>query len=495
MATAPTPRASLLAGLRTGGVRSTSTPLANAPYTAAPSGSFNVTPFASQNHATSTLEEDEDQLPEMLPKNHLFANHGLNRAITAAVDGPNNRFAQQQQQQQQVGMNPHSAPFTPAFATNIQAQNAHVQAQALQMQLMQLELMKLQTLQAQQYQVELLAQAQRQQQPQNRRGTPGFNPPASASPSNGVFNLRSATISAQMRRANQAELLKSQLGVNGDDHVPMTAALGGRFGSRSLSSSLSKLSTDNIDEAAYNGTTVISGGTSLGNPNTNVNGHVPNTPSKSDTAISWRRGGNNNSVLSGNNRAASSPSVKVTPPPPDNASPSPFDRKPSPPAATATKSRPVPLRFSPAVSQPLPTVAIDNSPLSSDDPINSSQADDGYSTSSSKSLSSPTTPRSSSSNDIPLSPREEASKKLYEGLGIGRPVPMINFVAETQTPPVVVIANRMASQPVRQPRGPPSGTDELGPQNFATRLRRKAIGGLGAALMSARERREAVEAY
>jgi len=52
----------------------------------------------------------------------------------------------------------------------------------------------------------------------------------------------------------------------------------------------------------------------------------------------------------------------------------------------------------------------------------------------------------------------------------------------------------MVSQPTRQPRGPPSGTEELGPKNFASRIRRKAIGGLGA-LMDARERREVVEAY
>jgi len=86
---------------------------------------------------------------------------------------------------------------------------------------------------------------------------------------------------------------------------------------------------------------------------------------------------------------------------------------------------------------------------------------------------------------MPLSPREEAAKKLYEGLGIGRPAP---------TPQAPLVSYRMASQPMRQPRGPPSGADELGPKNFATRIRRKAIGGLGV-LMGARERREAVEAY
>jgi len=184
-----------------------------------------------------------------------------------------------------------------------------------------------------------------------------------------------------------------------DQQIPMTAALNGKFGSRQKF---------NQDES----TNVISGGTSLA------------LPSKSDSAISWRRG---------------------TPP--------------TPATATSHKSRPVPLRFSPAVSQPLPVVVVDSSPT-----------DDGYS--------------SASSSEIPLSPREEASKKLFEGLGIGRP---------SHSP--LVSTPRSVSHPLRQPRGPPSGTDELGPHNFATRLRRKAIGGLGAALISARERREVSPPY
>jgi hypothetical protein len=90
---------------------------------------------------------------------------------------------------------------------------------------------------------------------------------------------------------------------------------------------------------------------------------------------------------------------------------------------------------------------------------------------------------------MPLSPREEASKKLYEGLGIGR----LNSASpdEQQYPTVSVTSHRVVSQPTRQPRGPPSGADELGPKNFATRIRRKAIGGL----MDARERREVVEVF
>jgi hypothetical protein len=138
------------------------------------------------------------------------------------------------------------------------------------------------------------------------------------------------------------------------------------------------------------------------------------------------------------------------------------------------------LRFTTATSQPLPTLAIDDT--DAEDNLTES------SSSKSSSRSSPSTPNSGSSFDRPpLSPREEATKKLYEGLGIGRPAPVAPIVP-------AAVPQRVLSQPVRQPRGPPSGADELGPRNFATRIRRKAIGGLGA-LMDARERRDAIEAY
>ncbi|KAJ7086678.1 hypothetical protein C8R44DRAFT_836279 [Mycena epipterygia] len=467
----PNPRASLLSGLRTGGVvRSTS---ASIPHTAAPGGSFNVPRFASQLHNSSIFpEEDDDQMAEV-PAQNVF-NHSVHRMpMTAAVDGPDNRFTQQQQQphQQQRGMNPNSAPFSPAFLS----QPNPAQSQAFQMQLMQLELIRMQTMQQQQqqYQAQLLAQAQLQlQQQQLQQQSPrrvSFNPPATAGPLSTSFDLRSATLSAQMRRAAQNN--------TADEQVPMTAALGGKFGSRPTGLSGSRYASEDYDDASVpptpNSTTVISGGTSLGSPaSNNLNVNPSGTPSKSDSASTWRRGGNNNSVLSGMNR---SPSVKVTPPP--------VERRVSPPPVGSPtpvgKARPQPLRFSVVASQPMPAVAIDTTEGDNDDGDSSSSSKSG-------SNSNPTTPHSSSSNETPLSPREEASKKLYEGLGIGRPA---SAVADPQQ-----FAPRMASQPMRQPRGPPSGADELGPKNFATRIRRKAIGGLGM-LMNSRERREFVEAY
>jgi hypothetical protein len=488
----PNNRASLLAGLRTGGVRSSSTTL---PHTAAPGASFNITRFASQHHQSSVFpeEDEDDQLAEM-PLQNMYVNkqYGGNRTLpmTAAVDGSNNRFAQQQR-----GMNPNSAPFTPSFAApNVITQSNNVQAQAFQLQMMQMELMRLQAVQAQQqaqqYQAELLAQAQRQQQQQsqNRRASLGFTA-ASAGPMSTTFDLRSATLSAQMRRAKEQQPQPSTVG-----DEPMTAALGGRFGSRVPSVPtvpMSRYNNDDNDGASIpptpNSTTVISGGTSLGNPASN-NVNSTGVPSKSDSATSWRRADRNNSVLRAN-RAVTSPSVKVTPPPGERISPPPGL------AVAAPKARPQPLRFSPAVSQPLPAVTIDTS----------EGDDDAESTSSSKSggsNSSPTSPHSSSSNEMPLSPREEASKKLYEGLGIGRPRSAVSNTiggidvaqAQESVPISVVFGHRLASQPTRQPRGPPSGADELGPKNFATRIRRKAIGGLGM-LMGARERRELVEAF
>ncbi|ESK97484.1 hypothetical protein Moror_17663 [Moniliophthora roreri MCA 2997] len=474
MSTAPpSNRASLLSGLRTGGVRSAS---ASIPHTAAPGATFNIPRSISHSFPE---EEEDDQFLE-LPSRNIYANnhHGASHIMpmTAAVDAPNNRFSHHQQQR---GMNPNSLPFSPAFNLNTNLNSAQAQQQAFQMQMMQLEILKIQA--AQQYQAELMAQAQRQQQQQqNRRASMGFNPPATAGPLTTGFDIQSATLSAQMRRATEhQQAYQAHLGASSDDHVPMTAALGGKFGSRT---NFPNRFDDNGDVPPSHGstTTVISGGTSLGNLNSN---NVNIAPSKSDSVSSWRRGGSKgNSVLNGANRAVTSPSVRVTPPEPERSSPPPVV------SPTTTKARPQPLRFTPVTSQPLPTVTIDSS--------DGNDNDDTSSTSSSKSgaQSSPTTPQSSSSNEMPLSPREEASKKLYEGLGMGRPGSAVAQQPAPSDNAVALVSHRMVSQPTRQPRGPPSGADELGPKNFATRIRRKAIGGLGM-LMGARERREFVEAY
>ena len=481
-APAPTHRASLLAGLRTGGVRSAS--MIGVPHTAAPGASFNIAPrYASGIYNQQCIAEEDDQLADMLSHN-MYINaqqRTYQPPVTAAVDGGANRFSQQQGHFNIPGM-PHS---------NAAVSNAQLQAQqqAIQVQLMQLELIRMQVrplslralrlqfifsqaLQAQQLQVELLAQSRQQ-------SGRSFVSPATAGPTTHSFDLNQATLNAQLRRPSQGELFRSQLGVPSDDQVPMTAALGGKFGSRTTLSGSAEEDIASVPRGNFPlSSTATSGATSFGASGLN---HATNSvsPSKSDSAVSWRRGGNNNSVLSGN-RAASinpglTPSVRVSPPPQENRVSPPVTKDMSP-----VRARPQPLRFTAAMSQPLPTVAIDDT----DAEDNSTES----SSSKSGSHSSPSTPNSGSSFDRPpLSPREEATKKLYEGLGIGRPAPVVPVIQ-------VTVPQRVLSQPVRQPRGPPSGADELGPRNFATRIRRKAIGGLGA-LMDARERRDAIEAY
>lgn len=450
----------------------------NSPHSAAPGGGFNVSRYSSQYDGF--YEEAEDEMGDM-PAHQQYNQGGVHWPRTASIDGGGNRFNNQQSK-----MNVNSPPFVPGYGAAPQSN----QNQALHdMQMLQMEVMRLQAVQAQQYQANAqaqylaeLARQQAAQSGQNRRASVGYNVPASAGPTNSSFDLRAAAMSAQARRANQADMLKAQLGIDvGDAQVPMTAALGGKFGARSVSSnqSLNGFSGEQMMPSTPAYTTVISGGTPLGGSplpvgmsNNNVN-VATSTPSKSDSAVSWRRNGNNNSVLSGNRSFTlpGSPTVKITPPPQERVSP--------PPGLSTTKARPLPLRFSISTSPPMSAVSID---ASSDgaEAVEVELPSSSSCSSRSDSLS-PTTPPSS--HDVPLSPREEASKKLYEGLGVGRPIPsIITF----PTPPVT--SHRMASQPMRQPRGPPSGADELGPKNFATRIRRKAIGGLGV-LMGARERR------
>jgi len=385
------------------------------------------------------------------------------------------------------------------------------QAQMYQMQMLQAEIMKMQIIQqaqqAQQYQLELLRQQQQQQQQAPHRRT-SLDVPASAGPTATSFIGR---------RASQAEYLKNQLHLNGSSiaeeevPMPMTGALNGKFGGR-LNPNATAFrfggGSDDEDQDRFlrtgsgapantpvtpSYTTVISGGTSLGKT-AGGNGGSSVPTSKSDGVANWRRGGNNNSMLNGPRSA--SLSVKITPPPADRTSP--------PPANQASKARPEPLRFSVVISEPVPGVSIDNS-----DGDVSDGTDDASSTSDSlKSESLPTTPPSSGA-EPPLSPREAASKRLYEGLGLGRPVPQsaqvhtLSFpgtngndlaVNVPHTSAGLTFPNRVVTQPMRQPRGPPCGIDELGPKNFATRIRRKAIGGLGA-MLDARVNRREVEAF
>lgn len=122
-------RASLLDGLRTGGVRSSSL---NVPHTAAPTGTFNVPRFPPINSQSGFAEEEEDQFVDIPHHNNNNNGYTRNIPMTAAVDGPNNRFSQQQAMR---GMNPNSIPFSPGFAPN----NQQVQLQMLQLEMMRMQ--------------------------------------------------------------------------------------------------------------------------------------------------------------------------------------------------------------------------------------------------------------------------------------------------------------------------------------------------------------------
>jgi hypothetical protein len=138
MASAPPPthRASLLAGLRTGGVRS-----ATVPHTAAPGASFNIpSRFSSANYNQQSISEEDDQLSDLLSQN-MYINaqpRVYQPPNTAAVDGSASRFSQQQGH--------FTGGWLSEFAHSNTAAQLQVQAQqkALQMQLVQLELMRMQ---------------------------------------------------------------------------------------------------------------------------------------------------------------------------------------------------------------------------------------------------------------------------------------------------------------------------------------------------------------
>ena len=140
-APAPNPRASLLAGLRTGGVRSTSGPMGNIPHTAAVGSSFSVPRYPSSTFHNSHFppEEEDDELADMVSQNMYInsASHMRHIPMTAAVDGSHDRFAHQQSARYR-GM--ASGGVSNNSNNDVQRQ---AQAQALQMQMLQVEMLRL----------------------------------------------------------------------------------------------------------------------------------------------------------------------------------------------------------------------------------------------------------------------------------------------------------------------------------------------------------------
>jgi len=110
-------RASLLAGLRTGGVRSSSL---DPPHTASPAGAFTL-----RSHPISFEEEDVQ----------IFHQNISQDRDVSSVDGSINGFSHHQPSH---GMNPNSIPFSPGFVPNM-APQAQIQMQMLQLEMMRIQ--------------------------------------------------------------------------------------------------------------------------------------------------------------------------------------------------------------------------------------------------------------------------------------------------------------------------------------------------------------------
>ncbi|KAG8747927.1 hypothetical protein FRC10_010546 [Ceratobasidium sp. 414] len=559
-------RASLLANLRTGGVRSASG--VNVPHTAAPGGSFQIPRFASQAHGYGNgaiYEDDEDLLAAQMQQMAFGGNSAMGprgmmngAPMTASLADPN-RFQQQQQQLMMMQMLQNQGAMGGGFNGALGGLNAEQQALQLQLQneililqvttneSIQLRLahsfwQAKQQQQQQQFQAQILAQAQAQQAQlqaqlqaaqaaqQAQSGLTGsrLNPvitrrvsaanaavPSTAGPLTTTFNLGNGPSPRRAMSIDQD---------SGIVQPPMTAGLGGRFGARApslpattglnpnaaafslgprVSSPIKEKSEDQFERegpapssntltATYASTTVLSGGTPLGAPAQGTP-TVNASPSKANTALSWRR---------------PSATANTTSPPglTRQLTSSPPFRDQSPVSAGSrdnSRVRPQPLRFNSGFSSTVePAQSAPSSPepdvvATSADGVQTILVDNGHSTGSRSPVSiSPTTPVGG--EPLPSS-REEASKRLYEGLGLGRPIPG-QTLSQSQIGSSASLASlsgtstpvRALSQPMRQPRGPPTEVSELGPRNFASRVRSKAIGGLEAMIM-ARNRRQGVD--
>jgi hypothetical protein len=313
------------------------------------------------------------------------------------------------------------------------------QAQLLQLQIMQA--MVAQQQQAQKLQAEIAMQQQvamalnNQRQAPNRVVSTGSRMPSTAGPMQSTFDV------SQMSRM-RSEQMQSVDERNEMGSAPMTAALGGKFGSRSLPTGLNpnaptfRMGSEGEGQAPIpstpSGTVVISGGVSLGAPST-PNPANTSGPSKSDAAVSWRRGSNAASTVFA--RSGSPPKPLGRQSPPTAASPEPVTRESPTPGAGPAKYRPQPLRIRENQAM-LPSVTIEN--------------EQGMSIYSSTKLPSPT--GSNSSGD---------SLKKYEAPGRAQ---VGSYTASSVR----------HSQPVRQPRGPPAAVEEIGSLNFASRTKRIA---------------------
>ncbi|KIM27591.1 hypothetical protein M408DRAFT_16638 [Serendipita vermifera MAFF 305830] len=171
-------RASLLSGLRTGGVRPGPV---NMPQTAAIGGSFQAPRFTAAHHQSTPFDDSQSDM-------NSFAGMRYAPPMTAALDGRAPRFQQQQQQQMQLMQQAQLAAMSgmPGMMNSVDP----AQAQLLQLQLMQAMIAQQQ--QAQKFQAEVALQHHMamalngQRQPTPRASNNGSR---TAGPSQATFNL------------------------------------------------------------------------------------------------------------------------------------------------------------------------------------------------------------------------------------------------------------------------------------------------------------------
>jgi len=181
---------------------------------------------------------------------------------------------------------------------------------------------------------------------------------------------------------------------------------------------------------------------------------------KSDAATSWRRASSSTSSRSSPSPPLQTPTVVVSTP--EDIFPSPT----SPMSASTAKSahRPSPLQL---LEQQGPRVIefSDSEEEEEEEELGTQRTDSD----------SPPALSDSPTNSSPtsLSPTHATTT-------------VAAAVAETPTPKRSSFEVAFRSAVTRQPKGPPSGAEDLGARNFASRIRRRAIGGLGA-LMDARK--------
>ncbi|KAG9008373.1 hypothetical protein FRB90_008949 [Tulasnella sp. 427] len=537
-------RAQLLQGLRTGGPRSAS--FGNAPLTANPA----QTRFASNVYQQGFIDEPNHLVDRF---GNISLNGAGGAPMTAGLDMVALHQQQQQQiallqaQAQVAAMIAQQGGGPQAEAQAVQMQIELMRIQALQQQQNFQTQLLLQQQQMQQQQ----QQQQLRQAPSTAGPFQSSFPDAAAAQTRTAaaaqLRARAAGREATMRASVSEEQLAPPpmtAGVNGKFGVgvaapnravssplnPNAAAFVGRFGPDLSAAVAAASSRASISEAGtpgtptYGATTVISGGTALGSPGGNLtpsnsynglsgynNSGVTVGPTKADTASSWRRGSTSSTPVqtttppNGFNKAPSPPSRQRSTSPPGSGTSTPSKVSVSNSTISLNsevsgrnsivsplKVRPSPLRFtSPplvdAFGNVMPMALRAGSPSNSNDGI--SLNDDAVSSIKSSPTSSTPPSSAGSAVGVPTSgmtkEREEAAKKLYEGLGLGRPAP---FPANVVVPSTAVPNQKV--EPIRQPLGPPCSVDELGPMNFASRMRKKALGGL----MDARERREAAAA-